>query len=185
MITKWLKKQMKKNDMLKFSFQLKIVVLLLCAVFYGVIHYTFSDFTDNCDTALIDASLIKVVDGDTLLCSVDGNEIKVRLIGVDTPESVNPDADKNTDAGVFVSNWLKDYLVDTKIIQLEYDIKHQDNYGRELCYVYVDGVMLQKILLEQGYAKTMTVEPNTKMAEEFYKIEQNAKNNNVGLWKGN
>lgn len=147
------------------------------------VQINVSDNEVQFDTLLsVDAELICVIDGDTLLVSVNGEEKKVRLIGIDTPESVNPDESKNTAEGKIASDYLKDFLSETSMIQLIYDAEPQDKYGRELCYVYVDGIMLQEILLEHGYARIMTILPNVSYSRKFEEIQKNAQNNNVGFW---
>ncbi|XVG96293.1 thermonuclease family protein [Eubacteriales bacterium KG127] len=111
----------------------------------------------------------RVVDGDTIVVKVDGVKEKVRLIGVDTPESVHPNQSKNTKLGKEVSNFTKKKL-EGKYVRLETDVQERDKYGRILAYVYIDNKMFNKTLLEKGYAKLMTVPPNVKHADEFEKI---------------
>ena len=141
-------------------------------------------------------TLLKIVDGDTVLVEKDsGESIKVRLIGIDTPESVNPDASKNTESGKIASDYLKKELPVQHTYYLEYDDESEDKYGRTLAYLwltddpvdpdnkeYVSTYMLNAILLKNGYATTMTIEPNTKYAEVFEEIKSEAKSNNVELW---
>ena len=125
--------------------------------------------------------VIRVVDGDTLVVNYNGKEEKVRLIGVDTPESVHPDEEKNTVFGDEVSNYSKEML-SGKEVTLEFDVDERDQYGRLLAYVYLDGQMYNKILLEKGYAKLATYPPNVKYVEDFTKIQKRARENKVGLW---
>jgi micrococcal nuclease len=125
--------------------------------------------------------VVRVVDGDTIVVDFNGKEEKVRLIGVDTPESVHADKSKNTKEGVVVSDYTKSKL-NGKIIKLEFDVQERDKYGRLLAYVYVDGEMYNKHLLEIGYAKLATYPPNVKYVEEFKELQKEAKENKVGLW---
>lgn len=111
----------------------------------------------------------RVVDGDTIVVKVDGKKEKVRMIGVDTPESVHPDESKNTEFGKEVSNFTKKKL-EGKYVRLETDVQERDKYGRILAYVYLDNKMFNKTLLEKGYAKLMTIPPNVKHADEFKEI---------------
>lgn len=129
--------------------------------------------------------VIRVVDGDTFIVDVNGTETKVRLIGVDTPESVatGENAYKNCDEGKEASDFTKS-LIEGKIVKLEYDIDKTDDYGRTLAYAYLeDGSMLNKVLLEKGYARLMTIQPNVKYANDFVQIQTNARENQVGFWK--
>lgn len=127
-------------------------------------------------------NVTRVVDGDTIVVHVNGVDEKIRLTGVDTPESVHPDKTKNVPYGKVSSDYVKD-LLSGKKVYLEYDVSKTDRYGRILAYVYLeDGVMLNKLLLEEGQGVLLTVPPNVKYADEFVKAEKQAKKNKKGLW---
>lgn len=127
--------------------------------------------------------VIRVVDGDTLLVNIDNTNEKVRLIGIDTPESVHSDTNKNTEEGNIASAWSKTLLMDQQIY-LEYDIEKTDKYGRILAYVYLDDgiTMVNSLLVEQGMAQVMTIEPNSKYSNEFNDRQRKAKESNSGFW---
>ena len=122
--------------------------------------------------------VVRVIDGDTIEIE---NDITVRMIGIDTPESVHPDENKNTEYGNIASEYTSELLTG-KIVQLEYDTELTDTYGRTLTYVYLDGEMVNEMLLQKGLARTMTIPPNTKYADHFARLEQEAKINNIGFW---
>ncbi len=126
--------------------------------------------------------VMRVVDGDTFVINYNDKEEKVRLIGVDTPESVHPDKEKNTKFGEEVSKFSKKTLLGKKV-ELEFDVSQRDKYGRLLAYVYLDGQMYNKMLLKKGYAKTATYPPNVKYVEAFTKLQEQARENKVGLWE--
>ncbi|MDP4133614.1 MAG: stalk domain-containing protein [Bacillota bacterium] len=113
--------------------------------------------------------VINVVDGDTFTVNMNGVKEKIRLIGIDTPESVHPDAEKNTEAGKIASDYTSS-LLSGKKVALEYDVQKRDMYGRILAYAYLDGVMINKKLLSEGYAVISTWPPNVKHVEEFVKL---------------
>lgn len=123
----------------------------------------------------------RVVDGDTIIIDYNGKEERVRLIGVDTPESVHPNAEKNTEFGKTASNFTKQYL-ENKYVKIELDVQERDKYGRLLSYVYLDDVMYNKILLQEGYAKIATYPPNVKYVNDFTEIQKEAQSNKKGLW---
>ena len=125
--------------------------------------------------------VIRVVDGDTFIIDYNGADERVRLIGIDTPESVHPNEEKNTEFGNEVSNYSKEMLTG-KQVELELDVEERDKYGRLLAYAYLDGQMYNKLLLEKGYAKIATYPPNVKYVDEFTKIQKQARENKVGLW---
>lgn len=124
----------------------------------------------------------RVVDGDTLKVNIDGHTITVRLIGIDTPESVHPDDNKNTVQGEIASDYVKELLACSSV-QLEYDTEKYDKYERVLAYIYLeDGTMLNALLLQEGYAKTLTVETNTKYEEYFSRLQEKTKAAEEGFW---
>ena len=103
------------------------------------------------------------------------------MIGVDTPESVHPDKTKNNEFGVIASNFSKGYL-ENKEVSLELDVQERDKYGRILAYVYLDGVMYNKTLLQEGMAKVSTYPPNVRYVDDFKALEKAAREANKGLW---
>ena len=71
-----------------------------------------------------------------------------------------------------------------KSVRLEYDLNRIDQYGRTLAYVYLkDGTFVNAELVKNGFAMTLTIPPNVKFADEFVKLQEEARENNRGLWK--
>jgi micrococcal nuclease len=126
----------------------------------------------------------RVVDGDTFWID-DGSAkgVKVRLIGVDAPESRNSGNKEITYFGKEASDYLTK-LIGGKKVRLEYDAGHYDKYGRTLAYVYLqDGTFINAKLVKDGYANVMTIPPNVKYADTFLKLERKARNQKRGMWK--
>ncbi len=121
----------------------------------------------------------RVVDGDTI--EIEGG-LKVRYIGVDTPETVHPNKEVEC-FGVEASNQNK-FLVEGKMVRLEKDITDMDRYGRLLRYVYVGDVFVNLKLVQDGYAKSYTYAPDVKYQELFLEAQQKARSENKGLWGG-
>ncbi len=119
----------------------------------------------------------KVVDGDTAWISIEGEDTKVRFIGIDTPESVASDESRNTPEGEVAAEYTRS-LVEGKKVYLEYDKERYDKYDRTLAYVFIyDGsgyTMVEELLLEGGYADVMIVPPNTKYEEYFRELKAEA-----------
>ena len=126
-----------------------------------------------------------VRDGDTIeITTADNKTYPIRLLGVDTPESVHKDTSKNVEEGKIASDFTKSLLKGQKVT-LEFDKQFKDRTSehRLLAYVYLeDGRMLQKILLEEGLARTDRLEDCPKHAAEFTSIEAMAKQNKAGFW---
>lgn len=121
----------------------------------------------------------QVIDGDTFW--IDEKE-KVRLIGVDAPESRNTGRKKIGYYGKEAKAFLKSYLMG-KRVKLKYDVTRTDRYQRTLAYVYLeDGTFLNAELVKLGYAMVYTVPPNVKYADEFLDLQREARENGRGLW---
>jgi len=128
----------------------------------------------------------KVVDGDTFWAD-DGSEkgIKIRLIGVDAPESRNVFKKKKGYFGEEAKAYLSN-MFEGQSVRLEYDVDSLDQYGRTLAYAHLtDGTFVNADLAKNGYAMVMTVPPNEKCADAFVNYQQEARENNRGLWKMN
>lgn len=124
----------------------------------------------------------RVIDGDTFEFMNRGARERVRLIGVDTPESVKPDSEVEP-FGIEAGSFTKK-LIEGRMVRLEFDVQERDKYGRLLAYVYLeDGTLLNAKLLEEGLASIMTVPPNVRMADTFLKIQRKAREEKKGLWK--
>lgn len=128
----------------------------------------------------IEAKVTKVTDGDTVNLLIKGKEVKARLIGIDTPETVKPNSPVEP-YGKEASDFTKKRLKGKKV-QIEYDVAKTDKYGRHLVYIYLSGKMFNKTLLEEGYARVMTVPPNVKYAKDFAELEKKAREKERGLW---
>lgn len=125
----------------------------------------------------------RVVDGDTIIVDYDGNSERVRLIGIDTPESVHPDESRNTAFGEITSDFTKEAL-EGQSVYLEFDVELRDQYDRLLAYVYLDGEMFNKTLLQEGMAMLSTYPPNVKYVDDFTAIQEEARNAGIGVWEG-
>ncbi len=126
------------------------------------------------------ASVTRVVDGDTIVVNMDGKEEKVRMILVDTPETVHPSKPVEP-FGPEASEFTKETL-DGQQIGLEIGVQERDKYGRLLAYVWLGDKMFNKLLLEKGLARVSVYPPNTKYVDEFKEIEAQAKDKSIGIW---
>lgn len=128
--------------------------------------------------------VVKIVDGDTFWID-DGTEKgrKVRLIGVDAPETRKSSRKEVGHYGAESKAFLAK-LLSGKEVRLEYDVDPEDRYGRTLAYVYLrDGTFVNAELLKKGYAMVMTVPPNVRFAEQFLSLQAEAREKDRGLWK--
>jgi micrococcal nuclease len=119
----------------------------------------------------------RVVDGDTI--EIEGGR-KLRYIGMDTPETVDPR--KTVQCFGREAAQKNKELVEGKTVELEKDVSETDRYGRLLRYVYVDGQMVNEILVKEGYARAATFPPDVKYQEKFTVDQREAQQGNLGLW---
>jgi micrococcal nuclease len=133
-----------------------------------------------------EAKVIKVTDGDTLHVLLDGVDEKVRLLGINTPETVDPRTPVQC-FGKEASNRMKE-LAGGKMVKLEFDETQstRDAYNRLLAYVYLDdGEMLNRKMIAEGYAYEYTYMTPYKYQQEFRQLQVLAKGSNRGLWSAN
>jgi micrococcal nuclease len=127
-----------------------------------------------------EATVVRVVDGDTIEADVGGETEDVRYIGVDTPESVKP----GTPVECFAlrASHFNERLVEGETVRLEYDAERRDVYGRLLAYVYLGDRFVNAELVRRGFASTLAIPPNTRFAELFDRLEEKASEVGRGLW---
>jgi micrococcal nuclease len=141
------------------------------------------------------APLISVTDGDTIAVQIGRHKEKVRLIGIDTPESrINDRARLQAERskrdvstilrmGKQSGKALKEMAAPGTSVQLEYDVRERDKYGRLLAYVYLPhGTMLNEEMLKKGYAQLLTMPPNVRYVKRFTAALEEAKKERRGLW---
>jgi micrococcal nuclease len=120
----------------------------------------------------------RVVDGDTII--VDGGK-RVRLIGIDTPETVKPGAEVEP-FGPEASAFTKEML-EGRYVYLEKDVSETDPYDRFLRYVYLeDGTFFNALIVEQGLAEVTIYPPDDKYEDLLKETEEKARKVNIGLW---
>jgi len=126
----------------------------------------------------------KVIDGDTFwVINSRGQEEKIRLIGINTPESRNTGRTKIEYFGKEATAFAKKTLTG-KRVRLEYDVQRTDRYKRTLAYVYLEnGMFFNALLLQEGYARVATYPPNVKYQSQFINHQKRAMDLRRGLWK--
>lgn len=143
---------------------------------------------------LVAASIVRVVDGDTLVVSVPADaRRRLRLIGIDTPE-LHPSDKLKKDAvrsgrsvavvqalGAKASDFAKRRLND-QTVELESDVQPHDRYGRALVYIWLGKELYNAAVVRDGYASPMTIPPNVKYADLFAACYREARDSRRGLW---
>ncbi|MEM9612458.1 MAG: thermonuclease family protein [Actinomycetota bacterium] len=129
------------------------------------------------------AEVIEVIDGDTIEVRLDGGRHRVRLLGVDAPESVHPTAPVQC-FGPEASARLTALLPPGTEVALTRDVESHDHYDRVLAYVHRadDGLFVNRWLLDQGLADAAFYEPNTTHRAELEAAAHTARRHGHGLW---
>lgn len=184
----------------KLIFSLVLGLLALAGYFFGDnLRPRFNPKESSSQSVTVDNNydysnilVTRVVDGDTLKLE---NGKYLRLLGIDTPEmhesaKLHRDAQRSGQSVEAIkqsgrqSYEFTKQLVEKKRVRLEFDKERYDRYNRVLAYVYLpDGIFLNAIIVEEGYASLMTYPPNVKYADLFLKLYQQARENKRGLWR--
>lgn len=156
----------------------KVSVHLLFWLAVGTLFFLFSPKTlppqqDEADLILV----TRVVDGDTIEIE---NGQKIRYIGIDTPETVNPTTPIEC-FGQEASNKNKELVLGKKV-RLEKDISETDKYGRLLRYVWVGNILVNDYLVRQGYALASSYAPDVTYQNQLQEAQKEARENSRGLW---
>jgi micrococcal nuclease len=129
---------------------------------------------------LPEASVTRVIDGDTIEVEIEGESYKVRYIGIDTPELHHPT--KPVEYYAQEAYEKNRELVEGKTVYLEKDVSETDRYERLLRYVYVGDTFVNAYLVQQGYALVSTYPPDVKYQERFVELQREAREAGRGLW---
>ncbi len=129
------------------------------------------------------AEVLRVVDGDTIVVRIGGLEESVRLLGVDTPESVDPRSPVEC-FGMEASRHTETLLPPGTEVRLVRDVEARDRYSRLLAYVYRadDGAFVNLQLVRDGFADVLTYPPNVAHADDFTTAAAQARDQGLGLW---
>lgn len=172
--------------------RIKLFLLLLTLAFLTLSYLhnqTFVFNTDSNDDDYLETnstyySVLKIIDGDTISVEINGEEKKIRILGINTPESVDPDRPVEC-YGIEASNYLKQWLGGSKI-KIYYDRAKpkNDDYGRLLAYIMdSEQVDIGATLITKGYAKEYTYKNEWYAKQTQYRnLEKTAKDNSLGLW---
>jgi endonuclease YncB( thermonuclease family) len=162
-------------------------LILLCAVLImvGVISGCSSSErllnNEVSEDNYIQAKVVRVVDGDSVKGSFGNQEETIRLLLVDTPETVHPDKPVQP-FGPESSDFAREML-EGKDVQIEIDVSERDKYGRLLAYLWIGDEMFNELLLEQGLARVAYVyPPNIKYVEQFRDTQKKAQLAGIGIW---
>src|SRR3954454_7950734 len=142
------------------------VLLVLVAI---LIVRPWEDGDRDDGPASTPARVVRVVDGDTVEIEFDGEREDLRLIGVDTPETVKPDSPVEC-VGAQASAFTHREL-DGREVTVVFGVERRDRYGRLLGYLRLEGRLFNAELVSRGLARTLTIPPNDRFAPLFERLE--------------
>lgn len=144
---------------------------------------TATNETSDSSTPLEVADVEWVVDGDTVDLLIDGQSERVRLIGIDTPESVSRTVPEQC-FGAEATDALRGLLPVGTQVRIQRDVESRDRYDRLLLYLHraEDGLFVNRWLIENGFADAVSYRPNTTYQADFAQAMHVAKADGVGLW---
>jgi len=164
-----------------------IIIAIILVTSIAGFTTTQKQYTKKIDVSKINLELpykvTKVVDGDTFDIRVDGQTAKVRMIGVDTPETVDPRKEVQC-FGKEASDMTKKLILD-QVVTLKTDPTQgiSDKFGRLLAYVYRDdGLFVNQYLVENGYAHEYTYNIPYQKQDNFKTLAKKAREQKLGLW---
>lgn len=157
-------------------------VIVMPAVYYDEKFNKIENDYDG-DTNKIEVELVEAVDGDTAKFKMNGKQITVRFLGINTKETVHPEIVEE-EWGKEASDFTKEKLKNATKIELEFDdiADKKDKYDRYLAWIWIDDELLQNLLVENGLAETYMLQNNYKFAGILQESEEIAKNNKLGIW---
>ncbi len=178
----------------KFDVKKIFIIIFAIALGVGVPEFLTSDQEESAN--LDSVKFVRIVDGDTIIVEDEkGENQRVRMIGIDTPESVATDESRNNEYGKMASDYTKELLSNADTLYLEYDVDSEDQYDRTLAYVWIQDVsdtfneenienyMVNAIIVKNGYGIAKTYEPTTSHDDILKKLMDEAQNNKTGLWQ--
>jgi len=168
---------MKKSRSYKRSFS--ITLLALVAVIAIIALFNRSEQVGTREGPY---QVVQVIDGDTIVLWCKEKEERVRLLRVNTPESVHPDKKQNTPMGVEASDFTKERLTG-KEVMLEFEGEERDRYDRLLAYVFVGDENFCITLVKEGFSPYYTAFGlSNKYDNEFRQAEREARDAHLGIW---
>ncbi|MGA0877727.1 MAG: thermonuclease family protein [Ilumatobacteraceae bacterium] len=130
------------------------------------------------------AKVVAIIDGDTLEIAIRGHTVTTRLIGIDTPETKKPGSPVECH-GPEATEFLRQLVPPGTAVVLQRDVEGRDHYDRLLAYVFriADGLFVNREIIRRGFARPLSIPPNTTYAREFASQAAHARQERLGLWQ--
>lgn len=160
---------------------LRLAILAIVIFAVAVVMYQIAPKEPRPGADLTPARVERVVDGDTVVVDIDGEERRVRLLNIDTPEKARDGQPAECFANE-ATEYLAGKLPAGTMVDLEYDVRSQDQYGRDLVGVWLDGVLINAEIARMGYAYEYDDPTNSRFIDDVREAIAEAKAENRALW---
>ena len=174
-----MKKESGITGIVEFAVAILIMMFIFRLMFNNglIIRFLYDDQITS------EVQLEKCTDGDTAHFMIAGEDVTVRFLAIDTPETKHP-AKGEEPFGREASEYTCSALQKATVIELEYDegSDREEKYGRQLAWVFIDGDLLQEHLVELGYAKVAYLYGDYKYTDQLLEAEKRAKASHLGIW---
>ncbi len=160
------------------------LLLTLAYVILAVQDHFDEEAVNEASTSEEAYRITRIIDGDTFWAQYHQNQpIKIRLIGIDAPETQNTGKKKSHAYGPVATQALRNYLKDS-VVYLAFDKTRKDRYSRTLAYVYnTQSQFVNYEMIRQGHATMLIFKPNHQFEELFQKAEDSARKERKGIWQ--
>ncbi len=168
----------------------RVKIIFLISIIFVTIIFFFTSRSSNNKHSLditkaktaVESQVIRVVDGDTIIVALNHKPETIRLLGINTPETVKPNSPIEC-YGPEASKYTKELLTD-KVVRLESDPSqdNRDKYHRLLRYVFLSNLNVNNALVHDGFAREYTFKAPYKYQKQFKADQKAAKKNHIGLW---
>lgn len=173
-----------KNSKIQSIVIVYFLILLLLCIFTSVLTYSVIskiDLSINLPSYAVESNtylVIDVIDGDTIKVERENKVVTVRLIGIDAPE-VRQKECKYKES----TEYLEELILNKRVnLEADFTQENTDRYGRELRYIFINNLNVNKQMLTTGMAKEYTYSKDYKYQLEFILEEKNAILQSRGVW---
>jgi micrococcal nuclease len=165
----------RKRTKLKSINLISVIFFLLASTFY-LVHEQYPFLRKDKSKAVV--PVVTVHDGDTVSIVVEKKKEKIRLIGIDAPETGQKPwgekAKQYLESLISASGWR---------VKMEFDVEKRDQHGRILAYLWTtDGILINLVMVKNGYAMLYTFPPNVRYSDELRKGQKEARDRRLGIW---
>lgn len=175
--------------MIKKIFKIFIIIILFFIIaFFGTIKLNENNIIknesiDNYENR-IKVKYVSSIDGDTAKFVLNGDNVKIRFIGINAPEIKHDENEESEPYGDEASLFVKNLLENAKKIEIEYEknASVKDKYDRVLAWIWVDDKLIQEEIISNGLAKTYMLQKNYKYYDKLKNAERKAKEKKIYLW---